>query len=209
MSRSFDRLDPAELPLTGEMNPTRLRILLAGLQLFGAQGYHGTAIRDIAAAGGMQSASLYSHFASKEAILAELVFIGHDTHHQILLSALLDAEPGPREQLRSLMAAHVSSHCRYANLAIVSNFERHHLSPESYAPAAALRERSVQLLAEVMTRGKAQGVFDITNDIVTAGALGALGLSALNWYSAYNGEMTPDEIGEAYGELALRMVGAP
>ena len=70
------------------MSPTRLRILLAGLALFGDRGYHGTSIRDIAAEAGMQSASLYSHFASKEAILAELTFIGHDVHHRMLLAAL-------------------------------------------------------------------------------------------------------------------------
>lgn len=156
----------------------------------------------------MQSASLYSYFASKEAILAELVFIGHDVHHQLLLSSLLDAEPGPVAQLRSLMAAHVGAHCRYADLGIVSNYERHHLSDEAYAPSAALRDRSVQLLTDVVLRGKAQGAFDILDDVTTVGALGAMGLSALNWYAAYTGDMTPDEVGANYAELALRMVGA-
>src|SRR5689334_12055259 len=101
----------------------RERILLAGLELFGAQGYHGTTIREIADAAGIQSASLYSHFAAKEAILAELVFVGHDTHHHILLTALLNSGPDPVDQLRSLIAAHVAAHCRYAELGVVSNYE--------------------------------------------------------------------------------------
>lgn len=186
----------------------RLRILLAGLTLFGSHGYHGTAIRDIAAAGGMQSASLYDHFASKEAILAELVFIGHDAHHQILLTALLNSDPGPHAQLRSLITAHVSSHCRYADLAIVSNYERHHLSPEAYAPSAALRERSAQLLFDLVTRGQQQGVFNLIDEAATLGAIGSLGLSALNWYPSYAGALTPDDVGASYAELALRMLGA-
>jgi AcrR family transcriptional regulator len=190
------------------MNPTRLRILLAGLKLFGAQGYHGTAIRDIAAAGGMQSASLYSHFASKEAILAELVFIGHDAHHQILLRALLESGADPREQLRALITAHVAAHCRWADLAVVSNYERQHLSPELGAPSTALRERSVQLLVEILARGKAQGVFDIVDDVTTRGALGALGLSALMWYPNAMGEVAPEDVGASCAQLALRMVGA-
>lgn len=181
---------------------------MAGLRWFGTHGYHGTAIRDIAGSAGVQSASLYDHFASKEAILADLVFIGHDAHHQILLSALLNSLPGPREQLRSLMTAHVTSHCRYADLAIVSNYERQHLSPEADAPAAALRERSVQLLVEIVARGKAQGAFDMLDDALTVGALGALGLSALSWHRTYTGDLTPEEIGATYAELALRMVGA-
>ena len=217
-SRSTDRepetgldssaLNPSTLPDEVHANPTRLRILLAGLKCFGAQGYHGTTIRDIAGEAGIQSASLYSHFASKEAILAELVFIGHDVHHRILLNALLDAEPGPRAQLRSLMVAHVASHCRYADLGIVSNYERQHLSAEAYAPAAALRERSAQLLADIVTRGKEQGVFDILDDTTTFGALGALGFSALSWYVGSPTSLSPDEVGEYYAELALRMVGA-
>jgi hypothetical protein len=129
-------------------------------------------------------------------------------HHQLLLSALLDAEPGPRAQLRSLMVAHVSAHCRYAHLGIVSNYERQHLSAEAYAPSAALRERSVQLLAEVVVRGKAQGAFDVLDDATTLGALGALGFSALSWYVGNPTTLSPDEVGERFADLALRMVGA-
>lgn len=201
-------LDPAALPESAAGNAMRLRILLAGLKLFGSHGYHGTAIRDIAAAAGIQSASLYSHFASKEAILAELVFIGHETHHQILLTALLDSEPGPREQLRSLIAAHVWAHCRYADLGIVSNYERHHLSADALAPAAALRDRSAQLLVDLVARGVAAGEFDVIDQTATLGAIGALGLSALAWYPSHEGGLTPEDVGASYAQLALRMLGA-
>lgn len=196
------------MPVAGEANPTRLRILLAGLKLFGADGYHATSIRDIAAAGGIQSASLYSHFASKEAILGELVFIGHDAHHQILLRALVDAGAGPSEQLRSLIAAHVAAHCRYADLAIVTNLEHRHLSPAVVAPALALRERSVQLLADVVERGMTQAVFDVIDLPITLGALGGLGLSALIGYRAGGAVGTPEEVGASYAELALRLLKA-
>lgn len=212
-SRSNDRLpdelDPTTLPEGAEVNPTRLRILLAGLNLFGSQGYYGTSIRDIAAAAGLQSASLYDHFASKEAILTELVFIGHNAHHQILLQALLNSEPGPREQLRALINVHVASHCQYAALGRVSNYERHHLSAEAYTPAATLREHSSQLLVDVIARGKAQGVFDLTDEATTVGALGAFGMSVLNWYPMFSGDKTPEEVGATYAELALRMLGSP
>jgi AcrR family transcriptional regulator len=191
------------------MSPTRLRILLAGLALFGDRGYHGTSIRDIAAEAGMQSASLYSHFASKEAILAELTFIGHDVHHRMLLAALLESGPDPRDQLRSLMTAHVGAHCRYVHLAIVSNYERLHVSPDALAPSNALREQSAQLLVDVVSRGVEQGVFDVADRDATIGALGALGLTSVAWYGSYEGPMTPEEAGAAYARLALRMLGVP
>lgn len=191
------------------MHPNQLRILLAGLKLFGARGYHATNIREIASEAGMQSASLYSYFSAKEAILTELVFIGHDFHHQTLLTALLDSGPNPVDQLRSLMTAHVSSHCRYSDLAIVSNYERQHVSPELLAPANALRQRSVQLLVDIFLRGKQQGVFNLLDDATTLGALGSFGTGSLSWYRSNETDLTPDEIGAHYAALALRMVGVP
>jgi AcrR family transcriptional regulator len=48
---------------------TRLRILAVALELFAAQGYAGTSIRDITERMGLTKAALYYHFASKEQIL--------------------------------------------------------------------------------------------------------------------------------------------
>src|SRR5450432_3077518 len=66
------------LPPRPATDGTRGRILRAGLGLFAEHGFHGTSIRDIAAEAAVQSASLYAHFPSKEAILAELVLAGHE-----------------------------------------------------------------------------------------------------------------------------------
>jgi AcrR family transcriptional regulator len=48
---------------------TRRRILAVALELFAAQGYAGTSIRDITERMGLTKAALYYHFASKEQIL--------------------------------------------------------------------------------------------------------------------------------------------
>jgi AcrR family transcriptional regulator len=215
MSRSIDRaransavaLDSDALPPGVEDNPTRLRILLAGNELFSGRGYHGTAIRDIAAVAGIQSASLYSHFASKEAILASLVFVGHDVHYGMLLTALLDAGPDPRDQLRSVVRAHVSAHCRYPKLSVTATHERQHLSQQALAPTEALRERTDQVAVEIVARGVSQRVFHVLNLRATLNALTALGLSVTSWYPEHAEGMTPDQVGDAYADLALRIVG--
>jgi AcrR family transcriptional regulator len=51
---------------------TRKAILKAAEQLFARDGYAGTAMRDIAAKAGVQAATLYHYFPSKEAILKEI-----------------------------------------------------------------------------------------------------------------------------------------
>lgn len=52
---------------------TRRRVQRAALDLFTRQGYDATSMREIADAVGVNKASLYYHFASKQAILQSLV----------------------------------------------------------------------------------------------------------------------------------------
>lgn len=53
--------------------PTRELILLHASRLFAARGFRGTSTRDIAAAVGIRQPSMYSHFATKQAIAEELL----------------------------------------------------------------------------------------------------------------------------------------
>ena len=137
---------------------TRGRILLAGLGMFAEHGFHATSIRDIATEAAVQPASLYAHFPSKEAILAELVLAGHEEHHTRLVTALLQSGTDPRDRLTALVRAHVQAHTDYPMLAVVANNEMHALSPAAAAPAAAVRRRSEALLTEVLAMGHQQGV---------------------------------------------------
>jgi AcrR family transcriptional regulator len=52
---------------------TRERILVEASRLFAVRGFAGTSTRDIATAVGIRQPSMYSHFASKQAIAAELL----------------------------------------------------------------------------------------------------------------------------------------
>jgi AcrR family transcriptional regulator len=57
---------------------TREKILLEASRLFAIKGYHGTSTREIAAAVEIQQPSLFHHFPSKHAIMAELIDIDHE-----------------------------------------------------------------------------------------------------------------------------------
>ena len=201
-------VDASPLPELEGVGETRRRILVAGLEHFADRGYHATSIRDIAAGAGLQSASLYTHFASKEAILAELMTVAHNVHHRVLLSALLGCSSDPKDQLRQLITAHVAAHCRWPKLAAVATRELGHLSEEAAGPALALRASSRALLGEIIERGLAQGVFVIEHVDVTMSAIGSLGTAVINWYPAKASTYTPEQVGEIYAGLTLGMVGA-
>jgi AcrR family transcriptional regulator len=196
------------LPPGPATDGTRGRILLAGLGLFAEHGFHGTSIRDIAAEAAVQSASLYAHFPSKQAILAELVLAGHEEYHARQMTALLEAGTDPRDRLAALVRAYVQAHTDYPMLAVVANNEMHALSPSAAAPAAAVRRRSEALLAEVLAIGRQQGVFDIVHLEATAAAIGSMGIRVANWYPAPEARISPSQLADVYASLALRMAGA-
>ncbi|MCI0634806.1 MAG: TetR/AcrR family transcriptional regulator, partial [Actinobacteria bacterium] len=57
---------------------TRDRILLEASRLFARWGYHSTSTRDIAGRVGIRQPSLFHHFASKQAIMEELLVLNFE-----------------------------------------------------------------------------------------------------------------------------------
>ena len=55
--------------------------------------------------------------------------------------------------------------------------------------------------------GVRAGVFDVPDPRMTTLALLSLGIDVSRWYDD-NGALTPEEVGDHYAALALRMVGA-
>jgi AcrR family transcriptional regulator len=209
VSLSLGASAEAVLPASVSLEGTRGRLLRAGLELLFERGYHGTSIRDIAEGAGVQSATLYGHFASKEELLAELVVLGHEEHHRRLVDALMDAGADPRDQLRALVSAHVAGHAEFAMLATVANAELSRLSPDAAAPAHVLRGRSLELLMTVVSRGVRQGVFVMDHPEVTINAIATMGSSVALWYPPAADHLDIDVVSESLSELALRLVLAP
>ena len=52
---------------------TKQKILETAIELFSEKGFHGTSVRDIARATGLQVSSLYSHFTGKEDLLEAIL----------------------------------------------------------------------------------------------------------------------------------------
>ncbi len=205
--RSRLRAQKTPLPHAAvQQDGTRRRILEEALQLFANEGFHGASIRTLAKAVGLQPSTLYSHFPSKEHVLAELARVGHEAHHEALREALLSAGPGPVEQVRALVRAHTLQHATHPQLAVVVNEELYALAPELAAPALAQREKSSALLVEAISRGVALGVFTPPEVLVTAAAIATMGLRIPYWYEP--SEALPiDRLADLHAELALRMLG--
>ena len=184
----------------------RGRILNAALHQFASQGYGGTSVRDICAEAKVQVTTLYSHFPSKEHVLAEVIRLGNEEHFRLLRNALLESDPEPRKQLRNLVRAHVLSHCEFSMLAVVASSEMHSLSEELATPIIAIRSQSQSLLAEVFKRGIRLGLFDVPDIELACRAIGGMGLRVAFWYEPNCGK-SADEVADSYAEFALRIAG--
>lgn len=187
---------------------TRGKILHAGLALFAEAGFAGTSIRAIAQRVGINSATLYAHYPSKEQVLADLVLIGHRELATRLTSALtaLPADTTPQARLAAVVRAHVLLHTDFPLLAVVTNSELHALDPALAEPALALRAEARRLLIDVLERGVKDGAFRVPDLLLTATAIGALGMNVATWFGP-DQPATGEKIAEVYANLALRMAG--
>lgn len=185
---------------------SRGTILEKALRLFAEQGYAGTSIRDIAFACDIKPATLYSHFPSKEHVLAEIVRIGHEEQMRQTRTALMECQPEPAAQAVAYTRAHVRFHAELPMLAVVCNAELHMLSAELGAPAFEYRKQSIQVLTDLVQRGVDHGVFNIPSVWLTAAAIGGMGIRVSYWYSP-DSEFSIDELTDAYADMALRILG--
>ncbi len=197
----------AALPASASEGPRGV-VLDAALHLFAERGYAGASIRDIATASGLQPATIYSHFPSKEHVLAELVRIGHEEHYRRISTALLDSQPDPRRQVVAFVRAHVRMHAELPMLALISNSELHFLTQDTGARAFQLRLQSEDTLESLIQRGIDQGLFKVRNRWLAMAAIGGMGLRVAFWFSPESG-IDVGELVESYVEFALRLLGVP
>jgi AcrR family transcriptional regulator len=85
---------------------TRERILEVAEASLGEHGYHGTRLHDIAHRVGIQKASLFHYFPSKEQLYRAVLDEGFGQTEQII-ARVLAAEGSPLDKVRALLAAYV------------------------------------------------------------------------------------------------------
>src|SRR3954454_22599361 len=195
----------AELPPAGPVTPAVQRLHLVALRLFAEKGFHGATVRDIAGELGVKAASLYSLVESKEQLLADLIYIGHNAHALAIDQALEAAGSDPADRLAAFVDAHVRFHARWPMLAVVANTELHCLPDELAAPSLEIRGRTAGTLQQILERGKRQRRFVVRDTFLAAAAIAAMGMRVATWFAG--GEHTEEDVAQEYAALALRSVG--
>lgn len=186
--------------------PAARRMLIAAVQAFAERGFHATTTRDIAAQAGMSPAAVYIHYRSKQDLLFQISRIGHQRSLAVLAEATADATD-PVDVVRRAVRAFARWHAEFHTTARVVQYELAALGPDHYAEIVALRRRSEEILRGVLEDGVDAAEFAVPDVRGTALAVVSLCIDVARWFSP-GGRKTPDEIGQLYADLVLRMVGA-
>ena len=186
--------------------PGRNRLLEAAVAAFSEKGFHGTTTRDIASGAGMSPAALYVHHRSKEELLH---LIAADGHRRVLDLArrTVASASGPTAQLEALMRTFAAHHAQQHTVARVVNYELAALAPDHLAEVMDLRQQIDAVIRRVVEDGMDSGEFVKADPGMVTTAISSLGIDIARWYRE-DGAWTPEEIGEEYADLALRLVGA-
>lgn len=182
------------------------RLMDAAVDAFADKGFHATSTRDIAARANMSPAGVYVHFASKEDLLFQLCQRGHLLALEVVVTARTSGN-SPPAQLAAIVSAFACWHAEHYRTARIVQYEFPHLTPEHRDEVLAVRKQIDAVVKDVLQAGVASGDFDVLDVAVTTLALQSLTIDVARWYVP-GMRRTPQAIGAAYADLALRLVRA-
>ena len=188
---------------SNEATATAQRIREAVFDLFRTRGFHAATMRDIAQKAGIESATFYYHFESKEALLFEIMRLTRD---DLISSATEVVARGadPSDKLRRFVANHAWFHAARSSEAAITATELHSLSPEWRERIVTGRDAYEAMLREILMEGQQAGAFEAQDADLLARAILMMCTGVALWYRP-SGALSPDEIGDWFADLALKM----
>jgi len=169
---------------------------------FSARGYHATSMRELADAVGIEPASIYSHFRSKDDLLWEIAIDCANDFHQTLSPIYLQQDINLRDKLQAMIVAHVEVVLRNRTAASVFSTEWQHLEEPRRTEYARLRERYEMFFRQTILDGVRQNLLLPVDERFATLTV----LSALNWTHAWykpDGELSPRQIGDKLASIML------
>ncbi|MFR9801910.1 TetR/AcrR family transcriptional regulator [Pseudonocardia sp. RS010] len=187
---------------------TRDRIIDAAAVIFMRDGYASARLADVAALAGIQVGSLYHHFASREALVSELLEESAERIHAFVFAEVAALPPGAdaATQLATMITAQVVSLLTGPHTSVYMRISRQ--APASLrARSEAAQRRYLADWAKVVQRGADEGTLraDLEGEIVCRLIFGAMN-DIVSWYSV-DGPSDPARIALVLAETVLEGLG--
>lgn len=185
--------------MQSDTRSVREKIRAAAVQLFAEMGYHAAPLRDIARQAGIQAASIYYHYASKQAILVEIM----DTHMRDLnghLEVILARPASVTERLYEAIASHIRLHTTYKAEFFIIDTEIRALEGAHREQILAQRDHYEHLIQRLLQEGMEQGVLRATDAKVASYAMIAMCTEVASWFRP-SGRLTVQQVIDIYHQI--------
>lgn len=189
-------------------NETRENLLRLAARTFGTQGYSATTMRNIAEQAGIEAASIYYHFSSKEDLVDAVMEQGADRILQHLNEQVsaLPSDAGAMAQFRAAVLGQMTGLVRHGDFALANSRLLGQLPDKVRERQIKRRERHQKrwndLLENLVTEGHIRPDVDIhLARIVILGSIN----SVQTWFNPRRGSL--EKVADQLCELFFQGVG--
>lgn len=183
------------------MTDMKAKIKSVSIDLFFIKGYFETSISDIAKGSGIQKASIYYHYASKEELLFHILKSTMDDLTTYLKGCLEKTE-GLENQVRAAVRGHVRFHLERQKENFIANSELRGLTADHYQAIVTFRDEYELLFQDLIRQGAEGGVFADGDVKILSYAILTLCTAGASWYKP-GGRLTVDEIADIYENFII------
>jgi len=171
------------------------------IDLFYQKGYFATSISDIARGCGIQKASIYYHFSSKEELLFQIMSHTMSDLVSLLKESLVQADPID-QRMRVAVRTHVQFHLHRQKENFIANSELRGLSEEHYRSIVALRDEYESIFQALIREGRDNGAFVAVDVRILSYAILNLCTSGAFWYNP-GGRLAVEDIAAIYENFII------
>ena len=183
------------------MTDMKAKIKSVCIDLFFRKGYFATSISDIAKGSGIQKASIYYHYASKEELLFHILKSTMDDL-TTYLEGCLEKTEGLENQVRAAVRGHVRFHLERQKENFIANSELRGLTVDHYQAIVKLRDEYESIFQDLIRQGAEGGVFADGDVKILSYAILTLCTAGASWYKP-GGRLTVDEIADIYENFII------
>lgn len=204
--------EPEELSESKPRNNTRDRLIEAAVELFGANGFIETSMRDLAAEVGIKAPALYNHFKSKEEIFVEAITVTLQDFHAAVTGADDPSQP-PLKRLENMVTRHVVYQINHARIAkandrMIESSVIDRLEPAQREAIRLLLRKYLDTMTDIAAQVMKQAGRDPKDARLCALAIGSMCDKVLSWYRP-DGRYSKHRIAAHFYKLTRDMLTAP
>ncbi|MEJ2890127.1 TetR/AcrR family transcriptional regulator [Actinomycetospora aeridis] len=183
-------------------------ILNAALEAFGAKGFHGASMRDVARGAGTSLSNLYNYFPSKSRLLAEVLRHANDELVTRLHVAVDEAGDDAVSRLREVVRAYVRFVVDHQLAMVVSTNEVRYLAGEDRERLVVDRDATQAVFEDIVAQGAASGEFRTPHPADAARTVLSALAGVAQWYRP-DGRLSRGQLAEQQARYALALLESP